>query len=109
MEIDEMNTLELISLVQEFNDVHDFMGDADVDKALARVVKLIAKPNVNPGAANVLVVELQALSAKFAILATYYQTIGKGQDEHTQKKNLCYTLRDCLGKLSDSLKYMARA
>lgn len=106
--VQEQNTLDLISMVQEFNDLHYFMNDADVDKALSRVIKLIAKPDVPPQVAAKLVVELQALSAKFAILATYYQTIGRGSGEHTHKKNVCYTLRDSLGKLSDALKYGTR-
>lgn len=107
--VGEQNMLEVISMVQEFNNLHYFMNDADVDKALARVIKLIGKPDVPPQVATKLVVELQALSAKFAIMATYYQTIGRGSGEHAHKKNVCYTLRDALGKLSDALKYGTRA
>ena len=35
---EDKNTLELISNITEFNDLHDFMKDEHLDKALAIVV-----------------------------------------------------------------------
>ena len=35
----ELNTLELINKITEFNDLHEYMKDEQLDKALAIVVK----------------------------------------------------------------------
>lgn len=103
------NPLELVSQVTEFNDLHEFMEDEDVDRALYLVVKLLVnKGSVSPALAPKLIVELQALSTKFAILATYYQSIGKAGTKEAHKKNVLFTLKDSLTKLADSLKYIAR-
>ena len=42
----DKNTLELISNITEFNDLHEFMKDEHLDKALAIVVKLLMNPDV---------------------------------------------------------------
>ena len=105
---DERGTLELVSEITEFVEVNEYLGDVDVEKVLAMVVKLIAKPDVPPAKAVKLIVELQALAAKFAVLATYYQGMGKGEANAVTKKNMFYTLRDAIGKLADNLKYSAK-
>ena len=43
---EDKNTLELISDITEFNDLHEFMQDEHLDKALAIVVKLLMNPDV---------------------------------------------------------------
>lgn len=108
-DMEDKSTLELLSTVTEFNDLHAFMQDEDVDLALSRVIKLISKPDVPPAVAAKLIVELQALSAKFAVLATYYATVGKHGTEETHKKNVCFTLKEALSKLSDAMKYSVKA
>jgi hypothetical protein len=40
------NTLEIIADITEFNDLHKFMQDEHLDKALAIVVKLLMNPDV---------------------------------------------------------------
>ncbi|NDB82852.1 MAG: hypothetical protein EB127_08945 [Alphaproteobacteria bacterium] len=104
------NTIDLINQVSEFNDIHDFLNDPEADEALALVVKIFSKPDIPPTQAVVLIAKLQALSAKFGILATYYSTIAKGPagSVNSKKKNVYYTLKDSIDKLVDSLKYVAR-
>lgn len=103
------NPLELVSTVTQFNDVHEFMMDEDVDRAMHLVVKLLMEKGSIPSAqAPKLIVELQALATKFAVLATYYATIGKGGTDENHKKNVYFTLKDSITKLVDSLKYVAR-
>lgn len=104
------NALELVSTVTQFNDLHSFMQDEDVDRALHLVVKLtMEKGRVKAPTAAALIVELQALATKFAILATYYATIGKAGSDEAHKKNCYFTLKDSLTKLCDALKYAARS
>lgn len=103
------NPLELVSQITEFNDLHEFMGDEEVDRALHLVVKLLVnKGSVTPNVAPKLIVELQTLATKFAILGTYYQSIGKAGTRETHKKNVYYTLKDSITKLVDALKYTAK-
>lgn len=104
------NALELVSTVTQFNDMHDFMQDKDVDRALHLVVKFTTTNGRTPGnQIPALIVELQALATKFALLATYYATIGKAGTDESHKKNVYFTLKDSITKLVDSLKYAARS
>lgn len=101
--------IELINSVVEFNEIHKFMGDEQIDRALAIVIKAIQAPDsLPPQAIPNLIVELQALSAKCAILATYYNGIGKGGPEEVKKKNMYYTFKEVLNDLVNALKYQAK-
>lgn len=104
------NTLELISKVTEFNDLSEFMKDEQLDMALARVVKLMMKAEVPASVAPRLIVELQALSTKFALLAAYYSTVAKGPSGsvNANKKNIYYSTKEAINALVDALKYSAR-
>lgn len=99
--------LESVSKVTEFNDMKEFMNDAELDEALELIIKLVMKPDVPAGKAPELIVRLQALSAKFAVLARYYTTFEKGGDS-AKKKNVYYTVTEAIDKLVDALKYVAR-
>lgn len=101
---DRNTTLELVSQVQEFLDLHEFMNDDDLDTALGFVIKLIAKPDVPAALAPELIVKLQAISAKMGMMASYYTNVGKD----SKKKNVYYSMRDNLDKLVDALKYAAK-
>lgn len=101
---ERQSTLELVSQVQQFVDLHEFMGDDDLDTALGYVVKLIARPDVPAAKAPELIVQLQAISAKMGMMASYYTNVGKDP----KKKNVYYSMRDNLDKLVDALKYAAR-
>jgi hypothetical protein len=104
------STLELISRVTEFNDLHEYMNDEQLDKALAMVVKLLMNPDVPSAKAPMIIIELQALSAKFAVLASYYTTIAKDKTgtPNNNKKNIYYTASSAIDRLVDALKYAAR-
>lgn len=103
------SVLEMVSQVVEFNEVHEFMNDEELDKAMAIVVKLIVRAGeVPPQKVPDLIVELQAMSTKFAILASYYANMGKGGVRETHKKNMYYTLKETLPKLADALKYQTK-
>lgn len=103
------NTLELVSQIVEFNEIHDFMNDDELDKAMATVVKLIVRAGeVPPQKIPPLIVELQALSTKFAILASYYANMGKGGVREVHKKNLYYTMKEALPLLVNALKYQSK-
>lgn len=106
----EQTPLELISAITEFNDLHEFMNDDDLDRAMDIVIKLIAKPDVPVSYATRLIVELQAMSAKFAMMAAYYATIAKDRagTVNNNKKNIYYSTKEAIDKLVDSLKYAAK-
>lgn len=109
-EVMSENALELVSQVTELNDLHEFMEDDELDRALHCVIKLyMEKGKLNPVQASALIVELQALATKFALLGTYYMTIGKKGTVETHKKNVYFTLKDSITKLVDSLKYVSKA
>lgn len=102
--------LEQIDKITEFNDIHEFMNDEDLDETLNIIIKLMMKPDVPPASATILMTKLQAMSAKFAALATWYTTVAKGPSgsiNHT-KKNVYYTMADQCDKLAGALKYVAR-
>jgi hypothetical protein len=108
--LSEENPLVVISEITEFNDLNAFMNDEQLDRAMDIVIKLLAKPDVPVAYATRLIVELQALSTKFAMLATYYATIGKDRAGTTNnhKKNIYYSTKEAIDKLCDSLKYAAK-
>lgn len=104
------STLEFISQVTEFNDLHEYMNDPELDEALALIVKIMMKPDIPSVQAVALIGKLQAMSAKFAVLATYYTTIAKGPSGsvNNTKKNVYYTMKESIDKIVDALKYLAR-
>jgi hypothetical protein len=103
----EKSTIELVSEITEFNDLSEYMQDSDLDTALDLIVKLITKPDVPSIKAPSLIVQLQAMSAKFAVQARFYTTFEKG-GESSKKKNAYYTMAEAIDKLVDALKYSAR-
>jgi hypothetical protein len=102
--MDKQDALNLIEELHEFNSINNFMEDDEVLKALGYVRRLIAKPDVPAIHAPILVTQLEALSANFGILATYYTTLEK----NPQRKNMYYTLRDKIKDLADAVKYLSR-
>jgi hypothetical protein len=102
----ESSTVEVLNRVSGFTEISEFMDDPELTSTLVLVAKLIAKPDVNPSAAAQLIVQLQAYSAKFAMLASWYANVKK--DERS-KKNVYYSAREATDKLVDALKYMTRS
>jgi hypothetical protein len=107
---DDKNTLELISSITEFNDLHEYMKDEQLDKALAIIVKLLLNPDVPAAKAPHLIIELQAMSTKFSMLASYYSTVAKDKagTANNNKKNIYYSAKESIDKLVDALKYVVR-
>ena len=105
--IDHATALSLIEDIKEFNTTNDVMEDEDVTAVLAYVVRLIRSPDVGQLQAPLLVTQLEALSAKFAILSTYYTSIDTGK-QNRGKKNMYYTLKEKTKDLADAVKYIAR-
>ena len=108
--MESKNTLELISEITEFNELHEFMKDEHLDKALSIVVKLLMNPDIPAAKAPSLIIELQAMSTKFSVLASIYSTIMKDKagTENNNKKNVYYSIKESLDKLVDALKYVVR-
>ncbi len=107
---EDKNTLELINSITEFNDLHEYMNDAQLDRALAVIVKLLLNPDVPAAKAPHLIIELQAMSTKFAMMASYYSTIAKDKagTANNNKKNIYYSAKESIDKLVDALKYVVR-
>ena len=106
----ERNPLEIVSEVTEFNDLSEFMNDAVLDEVLSKVIKLIVKPDVPAPKIAALIVQLQASSAKFSMLATVYATIKKDRagTDNNNKKNIYYTAAKAIDDFVGALKYMSR-
>lgn len=102
--------MKLVSQVTEFNDLHEFMQDDQLDRALEIVVNLYMREDISPVKALKLIVELQALSTKFAILGKVYETIqsGPARSDEAHKKNLYKNINAALDKMVDALKHVAK-
>jgi streptomycin 6-kinase len=81
------------------------MQDEELTQTLALVAKLISKPDVPASIGVELIVKLQAYSAKFAMLASWYTNVKK--DERA-KKNIYYSAKEATDRLVDALKYAVR-
>jgi hypothetical protein len=59
---------------------------------------------------HMLIIELQAMSTKFSMLASYYSTIAKDKagTANNNKKNIYYSAKESIDKLVDALKYVVR-
>lgn len=95
--------LSIVSSITEFNDISEFMKDPDLDTALDYVVKLIANPDVPPAKVARLIVQLQAISAKFGLLSKHYMI--KGNKEDRARKEMYYTANSEINDLINALKY----
>jgi hypothetical protein len=105
-----MGALEIVSEITELNELSSYIQDEQVDKAMEKVVQLVVNPVAAADNPAKLIVGLQALSAVFAMKATYYKTLDTGRtgSDQAKKKNIYYTMSDSLDRLVDALKYMAR-
>lgn len=110
MESQDKSVLELVSEITEFNDLSEFMNDEQLDKALGIVVKLMMKPDVPPQRAVSLMIELEALAAKFSMAKVYYMTVAKDKagTPNNNKKNIYASAADAINRLVDVIKYSAR-
>lgn len=107
---DEKTVLEAVSDIDEFMAISQTINDKDLDDALSIIIKLIMKPDIPPQAATQLIIKLQAISTKFAIMSTYYKSVAPGKpgtDEY-KKKNIYITLHESINELVSALKYNIR-
>lgn len=104
------DAISAIESIDDLMDLHEFMQDDDLDKALSAVVRLIANPEIPSAKAIPLIVKLEAIAAKMKIQASIYTTIKKGASGsvNAQKKNVYYSASDAVSKVVDALKYSAR-
>lgn len=105
------NPATLLSTIKEFNRVHEFMGDDQLDRAMDIVVKLIVNEGKVPAIKAVpLIVELQSLSTKFAIAYAMHKTFDSGPARSNQahRRDVYYSMRNALDKLVDALKISAK-
>jgi hypothetical protein len=104
------SVIEIISDIDGFVQLHEYLEDEDIDKALTLIVKLISNPDVVQMKVAPLIVKVQALSAKYQVLAAVHSTIAKGKagSVDNNKKNLYYSISSALDKLAQSLKYLIR-
>jgi hypothetical protein len=109
--VTDENPLETVSVLTEFNDLTEFMQDEQLDRALELAIKCIAQPDIAAVKAPRLIVELQAISFKFAVKAVEYATIKKDRagTDNNHRKNVYYSTKEALDRLVDALKYAARA
>lgn len=104
------NPIEIVSEITEFNDLSEYMQDEQLDRTLELVIKCLMKPDIAAQKAPRLIVELQALSTKFAVMAVTYATIKKDRagTVNNNKKNIYYSTKEAIDRLVDALKYSAR-
>ena len=88
---EDKNTLELISDITEFNDLHEFMKDEHLDRALAIVVKLLMNPDVPSAKAPHLIMELQAMST-LCFYGRYNRTIIEYIYVKASNRAMCFLL-----------------
>lgn len=100
--------MELLEEIKEINNVSNFMDDEDVNQALAQCVKIMAKPNIPPEVASILITKMSAMVAIFRIKAKNYMLIEKDAPDASKKKNIYLTISDSLQELVHSLKYVTR-
>lgn len=109
-ELQSKTAIEFISLIDDFRELHEFMEDEQLDRAMELTVRFLQKPDFNPGMAPKLIVELQALATKFSLSAALYKTIKRnraGTDENF-KKEVYYTVAEALNRLVDAVKYVSK-
>ena len=99
------SVIELVNEVSEFTEISDYMNDEYLTEVLGLIVKLISQPDIPATAAIPLIIRLEAMSAKFAMQASYYTNVNKSD---RAKKNLYYSIVDATRRLVDALKYTTK-
>ena len=63
-------TVDLLNKLTAFNEMSEYMKDEEFEKTLGIVAKLIVNPDVPAAKATLLITQLQAYSAKFAMFGS---------------------------------------
>lgn len=105
-----VNSLEYVSGIQDFIDLHAAVGDEDLQQALELALKCIANPNITPATAKKAMLMMQGYSFKFKMQGLVYMQIhtGKAGSEQNIKKNAYFYASEQCDKLAQTLKYLAR-
>lgn len=98
----------IISTTDHLQLLAEKMEDEQFYEAIKYIKQLISKPDVPVSRVDDTIVKLQAISANFALGATWYKTFGKDGVSERYKKDVYYTTREALDKLVDALKYIVR-
>lgn len=104
------SVLELVSKVDEFLELSNLIDDDDLNVALSHVVKLCMKPDVPPQTATRLIIQLQSISAKLHIAASWYKNVARPKPDTVEykKKNMYFSVADALNDVVGALKYQIR-
>ena len=88
----------------------EFMEDAEVEKALDKVIELIGNPVMNQEKAAVLIVYFQALSTHFTARGSaYVYALGASKTgPDAKRKGMYLTLAKKCDDMSNALKYMVK-
>jgi hypothetical protein len=109
--LSEKEPVEYIAQVSsEMKELHDFLEDEKLDRALELAIKCLHNPNVPASKVRALIVELQAISVHLSVNAVVYSTIKRDRagTENNHKKNIYYSMRDAVDNLVSALKYCAK-
>jgi hypothetical protein len=98
-------TVDILNKISQFNDISEYMQDEQLTETLVIISKLIANPDIPPAKLTITITRLQAMSAKFAMLASWYAHVKK---DDRAKKNIYYSIKEATDKLVDALKYSVR-
>ena len=102
--------LEYVSGIQDFIDLHNKVGDNELQEAIDLALKCIVNPNITPATANKVMLKMQGYAFKFKMQALVYMQIhtGKvGSEENIKKNAYMYASEQC-DKLAQTLKYLVR-
>lgn len=89
----------------------EFMEDEEVEKAMDKVLSLVANPVMNQEKAAVLIVYFQALSVHFTTRGSaYVYAIGASKSgPEAKRKGFYLTLAKKCDDMSNALKYMVKS
>lgn len=102
--------LEYLSEVQDLVDLHEFMEDDELAKAMNLALNVIAKPNVPTSEARNALAMMQGYSLRFRMqAATYtYVHVGKTGTVENVKKNVYFAAAEQCHEMAQTLKYLAK-
>jgi hypothetical protein len=104
------SVIQLISSIDEFTKMHEFIDDVQFDQALSSVVKLIMNPAIPAVTAPKLIVQLSAISSALKLKSKYYMYMDKGKAGSQQyiRKEMYITMSERLDDIVAALKYAAK-
>lgn len=107
---EEQHPLKYLSEIQDLMDLSDFMDDPEFTHALELALKCIAKPDLPPANARLVLVQMEAYAFKFKMMGQVYMTIkqGKAGTEENKKKNVYFAISERCHDLATVMKYIVK-